>query len=103
MRVDTIATVSKQMTDAGFVTEASRIGSVSFDSMKLREGIKFNLHTGEFCGIDPHTKFDFISRELRGLAKAQVSRNQTSVFSFFLLSLNLLHLPLHPDRGWQGF
>jgi hypothetical protein len=99
MRVDAIATVSKQMTDAGFVTEALRIGSVSFDSMKLREGIEFNLHTGEFCGIDSHTKFDFISRELCGLAKAQVSRNQTSVFSFFLLQLDLLHLPLCPDRG----
>jgi hypothetical protein len=100
MRIDTIATISAQMTAAGFVTEASRIGSISFDSMKLREGIEFNLHTGEFCGIDPHTKFDFISREFRGLAKAQVSRSQTCVFSSFLLSLNLLYLLLYPDRGW---
>jgi hypothetical protein len=39
--------------------------------MKVREGIGFNIHNG-FTGIDPHTKFDVVTREFRAMAKEEV-------------------------------
>ena len=56
----------------GYHSKGTRRGSLSFDSMKQRRGISYDINN-EFAGLDVHTRFDVVTREFRAMAKKEVS------------------------------
>jgi hypothetical protein len=73
IRVEVIESLSDKLTKLGHAAGSNgRMGSLSFDSMKVRPGLDYDIITSCHVGLDTHVRFNVMEHTIKDLAKKAV-------------------------------